>query len=317
MPAPITRYDAQLSERFGSIDAFRARHDSSDATAVFVYTRLAETEKELVRLRSQVHSLTSPGNYPDTGQVARVDLVLDAINHMIELRDDEADALETLLGLAAPATEHGPMFDPHWHLTPAPGTTPTTGKPLPPTDDDTDAVTAPFSRTGLTAFDARIEELAGDLDQLRALAGQPQADPALRELGERHIALTDAETVCLFYRVRVNTLTDGRWYVDRPLVDTIDEALTKLEEAIGNRSERARALEQLLARMGAETARASGSAVGTISTSPPEPAPAAPGDRTTAARAISPTAPRSAPPGDTPAVKPAPPNVAPPPVRHH
>ena len=319
MPAPATRYDAQLIERFGSTDALRAGRDSSEPAVwgpALDYIHIVETEKALEQLRSRVCTLTA-ANRPDTGLVTRLDAVLDDMHELIDLREDHALTLEQQIDLATPATEPGKMFDPHWHLTPAPGTTRTTEKALPPTDDDVDTGSqTPHPRTALTAFDARVEALAGDLDQLRALADQPQADPALRELNSSHLALTDAETVCLFYRVRINTLADGRWYVDRPLVNTIDEALTALEAGITTRDDRARALEQRLAQLEADAARGPGPAADPISTAPPATAPVTSDARRTAAQAVSLAAQRRGAPTAVRGVNPPQPNAAPLPARH-
>jgi hypothetical protein len=101
----------------------------------------------------------------------------------------------------------------------------------------------PHWRRTLTAFDDRVEALVGPLDQVRILAQEPGADPDLRELNSSHLAVTDAETTCLFYRARINMLSDGRWYVDKPLVSSIDDALTELETSIATREDLARVLE--------------------------------------------------------------------------
>ncbi|WP_329133230.1 hypothetical protein OG552_15335 [Streptomyces sp. NBC_01476] len=320
MPAHATRYDAQLIERFGSIDAFRARRHSPDPAEwgpALDYVRLAETETELVQLRSRVWMLTAPGSYPDTGLAAKLDVVIDDMYVLIALREDTALTLEMQLGLTAPPTEHGKMFDPHWHLTPAPGTIRTTEKAPPPIDDDAESGThTPPARTVLTAFDARVEALAGDLDQLRALADQPQADPALRELNSSHLGLIDAETVCLFHRVRINTLADGRWYVDGPLVSTIDEALTALEAGITTRDDHARDLEQRLDWLEADATRDPARAAGLMFAASATAVPVESGDRHAAAQAVSPAAQRHGTPTVTPAETPAPPNAAPASVHH-
>jgi hypothetical protein len=201
------------------------------------------------------------------------------------------------------------------------GTARATAKADPPSPPGTGTGTgtgkhSPRSRTALTAFDARVEALVGDLDGLRALADRTQADPALRELNSSHLALTSAETACLFYRVRINALADGRWYVDGPLVHAIDEAITALEAHITTRDDHARALEQQLARLEADAARDPARAAHLMSAASPTAVPAESGDRCAAAQAISPAPQRHSTPTAAPAATPTPPNATPASVRH-
>lgn len=100
--------------------------------------------------------------------------------------------------------------------------------------------------------------------------------------------MSNAELVCLFYRMRINALTNGRWYVDGPLVTTICQAITALETHITDRDDHARALEQRLAQLEADAARDPARAAALMSAAPPTAVPAGSGDRCAAAQAVSP-----------------------------
>lgn len=307
MPAPATRYDAQLIDRFGSINAFRARRDSRDPAVwgpALDHIRLAENEKGLEKLRSRVCTLTAAGCHPDAELVARLDAVLDDLYELIDVREETAVTLALQLGLTAPAPEPAETFDPHAHLIPALGTTRASVQAGPPPSQPVTDKHTPYSNPALTAFDVRVDALVGDLDRLWALNDRTEADPDLRELGTRHLALTDAETACLFYRVRINCLTDGRWYVDGPLVTTIDQTITRLETHITTRDSHARALDHHLARLEADAARDPARAASLMLATPPTAARTTPGDRSTAAQTASPAAQHRG-TGTTPAVTPA------------
>jgi hypothetical protein len=102
-PLPATRYDTQLVERYGSIDAFHRLPALS--LAAFLHTKLADAEDELRRLCSSVSTLTATGSYADTGLIIRLDQVLDAMDGLIERRDKDASTLHLMLGLNEPVTE--------------------------------------------------------------------------------------------------------------------------------------------------------------------------------------------------------------------
>jgi len=272
--APTCRYDDQLVARFGGLEALRAlvsAPEPDDWSPALAYVRLSTAESGLDQLRQQIHTLSDGRIAVDHTLVEQLDTLTIQLGALISDRDEQDGFLAQQLGLHARAPDPVDAVDPHGHLTPALGRTRPSPQEATRPPQTATAFLRPPSPRALTDADPRVAALVGDIDQLWGLADRPEADPDLRTLANAHIALVDSVTAMSFYRLRINDLTDGRWYMDWPLQETVFTSLDKLFALATIHEARAQRLNGLLGRIEQQAQRDPARAASVRLTAPASP----------------------------------------------